>query len=445
MTAANLTLNKSSMTLSGAKAQNLTVKQSLTLSSGSSLRLNGKLSAGSLTLNGGSSLMLSGSKPQTLAVKGALTLNSGSSIILDYDFVQGKTYKLLTFKSYSGSQDFYTLFGVNEDSCVFENTGKAITMTLTGDWNPQNPMVTNAGQEAPTPVSALVTEELAPVSNPVADGLVQANWGQLEASRAFVNAISNRSSAVLLAGGERAVWASAIGGSSRHSSAHGHGGADTNISGGALGLETQVGRASLFGLALGNSWTRVSAHGFDTIKQDTTHLGIYGRTNWSKVSADWSAAYGRSESESMGSDWSQKHLQLDGRMSYNYALNADTVLSPFGGVQYYASDSATVDGVDTGSLQNLRAEIGVGANHRVGKLGVYGEVAVHRDLVRHNPKVSMGGLRFGGMNPGRTGLNFTVGASYELTDQWSVNASYTGEVVENANAHSANVGATYKF
>ena len=147
----------------------------------------------------------------------------------------------------------------------------------------------------------------------------------------------------------------------------------------------------------------------------------------------------------MGSDWSQKHLQLDGRVSYNHELTASTVLSPFAGVQYYASDSATVDGTNAGSLQNLRAEIGVAASRRMGKLGVFGEIAVHQDIARNNPVVDMNGTRSTGMNPGRMGLNFTVGASYELSDKWSVNASYTGEFVENANAHSANIGASYKF
>ena len=441
-----LTLNASSMSIKGAKAQSLTVKQSLTIGSGSNLSLNGKLSAGSLTLKSGATLTMSGSKPVTLKVKGALTLNSGSSIILDYDFVQGKTYKILTFGSLSGVsgvKGLHDVFGVDNENCVFENTGKAITLTVTGKWNPQTQQ---KAVSAATSEGVVFTSASKSAGNPVADALVQSNWGQLEASRAFVNAMANRSMAVQLGNGERAVWASAIGASSRHSSAGDHAGADTNVSGGAFGLETQVGRASLFGMALGNSWTRVSAHGFGTIEQDTTHLGLYGQTNWrSGVTADWSAAYGRSESETMGSDWSLKHLQLDGRVSYNHELNANTVLSPFAGVQYYASDSAAIGTTDTGSLQNLRAEIGVAASHRVGKFGVYGEIALHQDLVRNNPTVSMEGMRYTGMNPGRTGLNFTVGTSYELNDKWSVNASYTGEFVENANAHSANVGASYKF
>ena len=54
----------------------------------------------------------------------------------------------------------------------------------------------------------------------------------------------------------------------------------------------------------------------------------------------------------------------------------------------------------------------MGASHTIGKLGVYGEVALHQDLVRHNPTVT--DARYRGMNPGRTGLNFTVGDTYKF-------------------------------
>ncbi len=453
LTVGNLTMDNSSLYMdpmeSTSALQSVTVKGQATLTNFSEL-MTDKLTSGSLTMKD-STLTLTGSKPKALTVKGTLSINSGSSIIMDYNFVQGKTYKLITFKYLSYSGSLYELFGVDEDDCLLERKGNTITLTVTGEWNQQFDTDEAAVEQksvaaAATEQAAISTVAVETESNPVADALVQSNWGQLEASRAFVNAMANRSMAVQLGNGERAVWASAIGASSRHSSAGGHAGADTNVSGGAFGLETQVGRASLFGMALGNSWTRVSAHGFGTIEQDTTHLGLYGQTNWrSGISADWSAAYGRSESETMGSDWSQKYLQLDGRVSYNHELNANTLLSPFAGMQYYASDSAGIGTTDTGSLQNLRAEIGVAASRRMGKFGVYGEIALHQDIARNNPSVSMEGVRYTGMNPGRTGLNFTLSASYELSDKWSVNASYTGEFVENANAHSANVGATYKF
>lgn len=451
------------------KALNLAVKGNLTLGSGSSLTLSGALSAANLTLDGGT-INLTGTKPQTIKVSNQLVINSGTDINFNFTVtakdVNKKAFKILTFMTIGGydngdfvawtdedkptSQSLLELLGLKDAGCTLTLDVKKKNISLTVNdlvaWEAamEDGEDDAASEETPAPM-ALAALPVVPDFSPVADALVQANWGQVEASRAFVNAIGSRSMAVQLGSGERAVWAGAIGASSCHSTAGGHNGADTNVTGGALGVETQLGESSLLGVALGSSRTRVSAHNYGTIKQDTTHIGLYGQTNWNKLSADWSAAYGRSDSEIHGSSWKQNHLQLDGRVSYNHALSSSTVLRGFGGMQYYASDSATVDGIKTGSIQNLRAEIGVGASHAIGKLGVYGEVAVHQDLVRHNPGVTTPDARYRGMNPGRTGLNFTVGASYGLTEQWSVNASYTGEVVENANAHSASVGATYKF
>ena len=432
------------------KAMGLTVKGMLMTYNGGDITLNGALSAKDMYLNGGS-ITFNGSKHQTIKVGGVLMMEDGVDLNFNSGLQNGKSYKILTFKysnleDLSYSVDFYELLGLDKDACILTINKKDITMkvldanALKGGEN-----TASLAEGAPDAVTALVNPVLPDYSG-VADALVQANWGLVESSRAFVNAIGNRSMAVQLGSGERAVWASAIAGSSRRSSSGTHGGADTNITGGAIGMETQLGENSLLGMALGNSWTRVSAHNYGTIKQDTTHLGIYGQTNWNKLSADWSAAYGRSESKFNGSDWSQRAIQLDGRLSYNHALSETVLLRGFGGVQYYASDSARVDGIDTGEVQNLRGEIGVGIVRSTYKSSVYAELALHQDLVRDNPEVtSPFGQRYHGTNPGRTGINFTIGGSYALSDQWSVNASYTAEVVENANAHSVNVGATYKF
>ena len=455
------------------KALNLAVKGNLTLGSGSSLTLSGALSAANLTLDGGT-INLTGSKQQTIKVSNQFAINATTDINFNFNVTEKdenkKVFKILTFKSIGvyidgnfvawtddtkpTSDSLLTMLGLENAGCTLTLDVKKKNISLTVNnltaWEAaMNDGETKAEDETESdtiPASSGQAMLLVqPDFRPLADALVQANWGQVEASRAFVNTIATRSNATQLGSGERAVWGSAIVGSSRFDSAHGHNGADTNVTGGAMGVETQLGESSLLGVALGASRTRVSAHNYGTIKQDTTHLGLYGQTSWSKLSADWNAAYGRSDSEIHDSSWKQNHLQLDGRVSYNHALSDSTVLRGFGGMQYYASDSARVDGIATGSIQNLRAEIGVGASHAIGKLGVYGEVAVQQDIVRHNPHVATPDARYRGVNPGRTGLNFTVGASYSLTEQWSVNASYTGEVVENANAHSANVGATYKF
>ncbi len=433
------------------KAMPLAVKGTLTLGSGSTLTLSGALSARDMVLNGGT-INLTSNKPLTIKVGNRLDINGPVDLNLGFAVadkdVNKKSFKILTFKSSNlgDAGELYDLLGLSDSYCTlsFDKKKTSVMLTVT-DKEAWDAYIADEETAAPTATTALVNPALPDYSG-VADALVQANWGLVESIRAFVNTIANRSMAVQLGSGERAVWASAIAGSSRRSSSGTHGGADTNITGGAIGMETQVGEGSLLGMALGNSWTRVSAHNYGSIKQDTTHLGLYGQTNWNKLSADWSAAYGRSESKFNGSDWSQRAIQLDGRLSYNHALSETVLLRGFGGVQYYASDSARVDGIDTGEVQNLRGEIGVGIVRSTYKSSVYAELALHQDLVRDNPEVrSPFGLRYHGTNPGRTGINLTIGGSYALSDQWSVNASYTAEVVENANAHSVNVGATYKF
>ncbi len=433
------------------KAMPLAVKGTLTLGSGSTLTLSGALSAKDMVLDGGT-INLTSNKPLTIKVGNRLDINGPVDLNLGFTVadkdVNKKSFKILTFKSSNlgGEEELYDLLGLSDSYCTlsFDKKKTSVMLTVT-DKEAWDAYIADEETEAPTATTALVNPALPDYSG-VADALVQANWGLVESSRAFVNAIGNRSMAVQLGSGEHAVWASAIAGASRRSSSGTHGGADTNITGGAIGMETQLGENSLLGMALGNSWTRVSAHNYGTIKQDTTHLGVYGQTNWNKLSADWSAAYGRSESKFNGSDWSQRAIQLDGRLSYNHALSETVLLRGFGGVQYYASDSARVDGLDAGEVQNLRGEIGVGIVRSTQKSSVYAELALHQDIVRDNPEVrSPFGQRYHGTNPGRTGINLTIGGSYALSDQWSVNASYTAEVVENANAHSVNVGATYKF
>ena len=461
--AGNLMLNNSHIRLrdqavTKPKPQNLTVKNSFILSNGASLTLSGTLSAADMVLDGGTITMI-GSKHTTIKVASFLTLlDNGVKLYFDDGVVNGESYKIFTFKAIGDStgewdaktKDLYTLLGLDREACelILDEKRTCITMNvknaelLKSDDDDDMDDSVAASDSALVAPTALVQQDY----SPLADALVQGNWGMVETSRAFVNTIANRSMAVQLGSGERAVWASAIGGSSRRSSNASHYGADTSITGGAIGMETQLGESSLLGAALGNSWTRVSAHGFGKIKQDTTHFGLYGQTNWGVLSADWSAAYGRSESRSNGSSWNQHSIQLDARLSYNHALTDNTLLRGFAGAQYYGHDSATVDGIETGKVQNLRAEVGVGIVRYTEKSSVYAEVALLQDVARHNPEVrTPDGQRYRGLNPGRTGVNITVGGSYALSDQWSVNASYTAEVVENANAHSVNVGATYKF
>jgi uncharacterized protein with beta-barrel porin domain len=298
------------------------------------------------------------------------------------------------------------------------------------------------------------TEAVAAFDRSGADALVQSNWGMLNASRAFTDTIGNRASNRRALGEEQksSVWMSAMGASSRLSSDGVAAGSDYNLFGAAFGMEQQLTEKSSLGLAIGNSRGKVSSFTSGRTKQDTLHTALYGQhllqqSTSDALTLDWSAAYGRTESRWNGIEWDRRALQLDARATYAHQLNDTTTISAFAGLQYYASDSATVaKGCESGSIQNLRGEIGVGIGHRAtSKTSIYGELSFVGDMARNNPTATIGEYRVRGANPGRAGINLSAGVNHALNEKWSVNASYTGEFVENANAHSANVGATYKF
>jgi uncharacterized protein with beta-barrel porin domain len=181
------------------------------------------------------------------------------------------------------------------------------------------------------------------------------------------------------------------------------------------------------------------------------HVGVYGNHTLTKsLTLSWMATHTRTESEAtiLGApySWSQDALQLDARLTWGKSLSEKTAVSAFAGLQYLATDSGECSGLKTGSLQNFRAEIGVGASHKLGENTlVFGELSFIGDMVRNNPTATIGDYRTHGTNPGRMGLNLSVGAAYQITEDWSLNASYSLELMENSTSHSLNVGASYSF
>ena len=460
------------------KAMGLSVKGDLTVGSGSVLSLTGALSAKNLTLEGGSTLTLGSAKLSTVKVGGALTLTGAVDVDLGFtvtekDVAKKKVYTLFSFKSFVGDISNLTLGYEGEYTLAFNAKGTAITLTVTdaAAWNAYVAEVQEAQKAAPaladasvaTPEEDVEAEELllAPVAaaadvDPllakVADTLVQSTWGTAGASRAFGETIASRGRyATLLDEGKSAAWLSVMGGSSRISSNEAHNGADFTLSGAAFGVETRMGDKSTLGLAVGNSWGKVSTFSAFPVDQDSMHVGIYGNHNISKSwTLSWMATHTRTESDAniLGApySWSQDALQLDVRLSWGKSISDKTAVSAFAGLQYLATDSGECGGLKAGSLQNLRAELGVGASHKMGEnTVVFGELSFIGDMVRNNPTAVIGDYRTHGTNPGRVGLNLSVGAQHQLTEDWSVNASYSLELMENSTSHSLNVGASYSF
>lgn len=347
----------------------------------------------------------------------------------------------------------------------------------TTNWDSKNVSVTGQGTSFEGLVWDGQTLYLDYVS-PVVDAAMAGNWGVFKASQAFTGTLwGNRANACVLSKpaapapvtatdekgntiasaapaytpeGVTLAWGIVYGQSARISGV----GADYSLYGGAIGVEHHFVSGRSIGAALGYDWGEVSPFAGSKIDQETFHAAVYGRAGiWqvssnSAVAVDWSAAYGdtTSENDVVSGDWSQDSLQLDARVSYLRKLNDRIMGSLFAGMQYFAADSDTVDGLEVSSMQNLRAEIGAGISYQLTqKATVYGEATVYNDLMRHNPYVSDAGQRFKGTNPGRTGGSLNVGAQYDLNADWSVRGGYSFDMAEDSTEHNINVGAVYKF
>ena len=303
-----------------------------------------------------------------------------------------------------------------------------------------------------------------------ADAVAQGNWGIASASRAFVNTVRGQhSNTGCIANGRGTVWAAAFGAYNDMD------GADINVKGAAVGVDTKVGSCSTVGLAVGYADGEVSPTGLRDVDQEGTYVALYGEHGLKKLSStsclslDWVAAYGNTESEWNGMDWEQDSLQLNTRLNWNKKLTDRLCMSVFGGLEYFASESDTVNGVKTGSIQNLRGEIGVGARYVAWgtpgaaasydekgamvaaaqpgceKLVLHGEIRYMNDLVRSNPVIRMNGLSGDGENPGRQGMGIEAGATYRIGERWSASANYGFNAMEDSKEHRVNVGASYTF
>ena len=466
MTVGNLGMEHATLYLTDVsakhKAQNLTCKGMLHLAEGASISLNGKLTTKDLKVSSYShaSLNFTSTKFSTITVNNSLTIFGTLDLNLCCDLQPGKEVKLFTFKTFAGdSSHLLTLLGLEDAGVELKLNKKHISMEIVDvkqwdayvaenleEWEETIPEQVLASTPAP------LTASIEPLLAKAADALVQSTWGTVGASRAFGETIDTHGrNATLLDDGKGAAWLSLMGGSSRISSEEGHNGADFTLSGAAFGVEGRVGEKSTLGVAIGNSWGKVSTFSAFPVDQDSMHVGIYGNHTLTKsLTLSWIATHTRTESDAtiLGApyNWSQDALQLNARLSWGKSISEKTAVSAFAGLQYLTTDSGECAGLKTGSLQNLRAELGVGASHKCSdSTMVFGELSFIGDMVRNNPTATIGDYSTHGTPPGRMGVNLSVGAQHRLSEDWSVNASYSLELMENCTGHSLNVGASYSF
>ena len=445
-------INVTGCTLCGADAYTGNVDVS------GSLNLDGNATANKVTMvNGGTITPLANETltVNTIEVVGAdstvgadLTVNPNGRIILNNGVILNLTGSLTL-----GNGATIVLHGQNY------TTGSTL-MTVNGDMNRTTGSVT---LDYGFGTYALVGNEvklMAIFDQNIADAMVQANWGMITGSRAFVHAVrGQRTNTGCIADGRGTAWAAVLGAYNDLD------GGDINLKGAAVGADMKVGSRSSVGMAIGYLDGEVSPTGLSEVDQEGTYVALYGEHGLRKLSAtsclsaDWVVAYGQTESKYKGMSWDQDSLQLNGRLSWNKQLSERLGLRVFGGLEYFTSDSDTVNGIKTGSIDNLRGELGVGVDYVAWgmpvdeksagmgckRLVLHGELRYFNDLDRENPVVEMDGLSGRGENPGRSGVGIDVGATYRINDRWSTSANYSYSTMDGSTEHRLNVGASYTF
>lgn len=383
---------------------------------------------GNLTLNENGAITLNNGK--ALLVEGSLTLNGIATIKLEGEYGAGSTL----ISALDGIEAGEVKLDCADENVMLEKVGNSLVLSLK-------------------------------FNQAVAAPLGQSNWGIATTSRAFVDAVhGQRNNSACLADGRGTVWFTLLGAKNNMDAA------DISVNGFALGADMKLRTKHTLGLALGYAEGDVTPNGLSQVEQEGAYLATYGEhllkttANKDTVSLDWTLAYGSTESKHAGMSWEQDSLQINARVTRRHEVTKRFAVNGFAGMEYFATESDTVNGAKSGSLQNLRGEIGVGASYVVWgvppmtdknsgsilgggceRFVVYGEATYFNDLVRNNPVVRMNGVSNGIQNPGRNGVEIRVGGTYRFNNKWSASANYGFSAMEGSTEHSLNVGASWSF
>ena len=450
-------------------------------------RYNEHTITGDVTINDSGAIILYSGKQITLT-RGSLTLGNGVAMVLldaGGEFAVGDIlvtcisgtitgdFSELDFLINNEEQEGYRV-EISEDrkSVVLAEEDKPIVDP--GEDEEDKPTVDPGEDEEDKPIvgpDVPVQPGPAPVfEQATADVLAQGNWGVVSASRAFVGAVQGqRNNMGCIANGRGTAWASLLGGMTDISGSGIASGSDITLFGAAVGVDMKVGKRSSLGVAFGYTDGEVSADGLGDIDQEGGHIALYGEhglkkfANNSCLSLDWVAATGTTESKYMGAKWEQDSIQLNTRLTWNKQVTDRFSYNVFGGLEYFASESDRVENCKSGSVQNLRGELGVGIRYVAGKgaqpitdgkytpapacerVVLYGEVSYINDMVRNNPSIEVNGLRGSGANPGRQGVGVEAGATIRIGEKWSASANYSFNAMDDANEHVLNIGASRTF
>ena len=160
--------------------------------------------------------------------------------------------------------------------------------------------------------------------------------------------------------------------------------------------------------------------------------------------------------------WDEDAWAMGLTVTRNYKLREHTFISPYVGVEYTTADMDSVTERSQSSVRysaddsyrNLALILGVSAHREYGlsngrKLTPYASIALSQDIMRQDAKVTAtsaaGTTTDESAHQGRTALQFSVGATWQISNHWSMNAGYSIETREDAVDQNAGIGATYAF
>ncbi|MBQ9836079.1 MAG: autotransporter domain-containing protein [Akkermansia sp.] len=410
-----------------------------------SMNVNGKLTmTGDLVVEDGAVLTLSNGADIEMG-ENALTLKDGSSLAVDAGNASAQTSKRSALGKY----------------LVVDATSMA--EALGSEWN--RDAIAVDGATAGSTAWEGNQLYLYTRSDEV-DAVLSSAWGVYKSSQAFTSTLrANKAQAVDMSaqaydgkGGllqiapkNTLAWAAIYADDSRLSNQGHAAGANYTLYGAALGVEHRFEKGRSIGAAFGYDMGETDSLVYKNVDQESLHFAVYGRPVYRKVgkgaiAVDCAATVGTTSSELSGlPDWDQDNLQLDTRVSYIRNISERTAVSGFVGAQYYAQDSADVDGAELSSMQNMRLSVGAGASHRINNTTIFGEVALHNDVMRHNPKLNVESTSFHGCNPGRVGGSISAGATHRINTFWNVFGNYTIEAADNHVDNQINVGVSRSF
>ena len=279
--------------------------------------------------------------------------------------------------------------------------------------------------------------------------------------------------------GTTRAWGSAIGNFDSVDSKQQRMGYDYSNWGAAVGFDHAFTKRTLVGASFARSYgenTPDKDNGYysgGTIDQDASMVGLYGihkfRTkgmlNDMRLSAF--AAYGWFENDSKRNslrsgntataEWDSTAWVLSAALSRDITTDDNVVITPYVGVEYtnasmddFTEKGKTYDADYTADkdYSNLAVKIGATVSKTFGSFTPYAGVAYIKDVMRDTPEVTASGKRVvsdKACMPGSSALQLNVGATWQLTESWDLNAGYTAEIRDKATQHDVNVGVGYTF